>query len=266
MKIRKGLYLAVTLLVSSPSSAYEWRARAFGTDPQNIVMTPLIDAFRFHAEPAAVWYLEELGGNLVSREKFERFSRSVAGATYGAFEYTYTREGVRRTRIYYAMSGPDSPFTALGPPSRPMADFIAQDGTRVHAYVGVTDQTRLVSTEIEGDHAQGQHRNDAELKAARTIERDIQRGIVTRGGTLQAYVSQPMCDSCEHVLHQMGALYDIDINVDYLEADMSEAYRRFRTMVGRFMDTVLVHIRHPDGPGNPTPPPAAAMCTQIFVQ
>ncbi|HEY4092430.1 MAG TPA: deaminase domain-containing protein [Luteibacter sp.] len=266
MKRRYLLAAALSFIVAQPSHAAEWHTRAFATDPKNLVMTPLLDAFRFHAEAASAWYLDELNGDLVSRTKFERFGRAVSSATYGAFEYTYMKDGVRHTRVYYAMSGPDNPFTALGPAGRPMADFIAQDSTRIHAYLRSSDRSSLVATEVEGDQPGGQHQRDAELKALRTIERDMQAGVVTSGGALHAFISQPMCDSCEHVMHQFSAQYNVDINVDYLEGELSEAYRRFRILANRFMDTVLVHIRHPEGPGHPTPPPSAGTCARIYAQ
>jgi len=266
MMTRHTLIATLALLVAAPVHAVEWHTRAFATDPKNIVMAPLLDAFRFHAEAGSTWYLDQLHGDLVSRQKFERFARSMSSATYGAFEYTFTRNGVESTRVYYAMSGPDNPFTALGPPTRPMADYIAQDSTRIHAYISDSDRSSIVATEVEGDHDEGQHRRDAELKAVRTIERDMQAGTVTPGGRLQAYISQPMCDSCEHVMHRFSAQYDVDINVAYLEGDLSEAYRRFRGVANRFMDTVLVHIRHPGGPGHPTPAPSAGTCARIYAQ
>jgi hypothetical protein len=265
-RIRRGLMVLVLLQASLPCIAYEWHARGFATDERNIVMTPLIAAFRFHAEAAASWYIGQLNGSTVSRAKFERFSVPFVGSTFGAFEYTYLRDGVRKSRIYYAMSGREEPFTSLPPATVPMANLIAQDSTRIHAYLSPQDVTTLVPSEVEGDHAEGQHRRDAELKALRTIERDIRRGVVTRNGRLQAFISQPMCDSCEHLMHRFGALYDVDINVNYLEGDMSVAYRQFRLMMARYMDTILAHVRHPGGPGEPTPPTGGSQCAEIFAQ
>lgn len=264
-KQARMLLMAALVSAATPCEAYEWHARGFSSDERNIVTAPLIDAFRFHAEAAAVWYLQQLNGDAVSRARFERFSVPFVGATFGAFEYTYLRDGVRQTRIYYAMSGRDEPFTAMPPATTPMSHFIAQDSTRIHAYLDPQDVTTLVATEIEGDHSEGQHRRDAELKALRTIERDIRRGTVTRNGRLQAYVSQPMCDSCEHLMHRFGALYDVDINVSYLEGDMSVAYRQFRLMMERYMDTLLARVRHPSiDTATSASTPDVGMCARIF--
>ncbi|UPG94939.1 hypothetical protein [Luteibacter aegosomatissinici] len=248
-----------------PVEAYEWTVNAFESDPRNVVMAPLIEAFRFHAEPAAVWYLEQLDGDLVSRRRFDTFSYAMARATYAAFEYTYLRDGESVTRIYYAMSGPANPPTGLATSPSPLVNYMVEDATRIHAHLLADDSTRLVPTQLEDEPTESLHQRDAELKAARSIERDIQRGIITRGGTLHAFISQPMCDSCQHIMHQLGRYYDIDINVVHLEGNLSQAYRQFRLMLNRYMDTVLVRIQRPGHP-HPTPPPSAGMCARLFVR
>ncbi|KAF1008192.1 MAG: hypothetical protein GAK28_01171 [Luteibacter sp.] len=265
MKTRHVGMMLVGLLLAAPASAESWRATGFAEDDRNIVTGALIDAFRFHAEAAATWYLNQLEGNLVSQKTFSQFSHAMVSATYGAFEYTYTKDGVRNTRIYYAMSGRDDPPTGLPSGHTPMANFIAQDSTRIHAYIGANDQSAIRWTEIETDAIPDQHRRDAELKAVRTIERDIRSGVVTRGGRLQAFVSQPMCDSCEHVMHEFERIYGADIQVNYLEGNLSPAYRRFRRLINGFMNTVLVLVQRPSRSNHPTPPSGGA-CGSIFVQ
>jgi hypothetical protein len=270
MKIRFVPVFLVGLLASCSTAAYEWKAKAYTTDPQNLVTAPLIDAFRFHAEPIATWYLEKLNGSTVGHGRFRVFTRAVLGATFAAFEYTYVKDGVSHTRIYYAMSGRDEPPTDLPASSTPITSYFVEDSTRIRAYVNDSEESLIVSTQTEDDDTGFRHSRDAELKAARTIERDIRRGIVTRDGTLQAYISQPMCDSCVHVMHQLGRLYGVNIHVSYLEQNMSPAYQRFRRMLDGFMNTLPVRFNHAGHGGGPTPPPpppaATAMCATIFAQ
>ncbi|MGF6493784.1 hypothetical protein ABIE56_001968 [Luteibacter sp. 621] len=266
MKIRIPLCLFASLLVTTCVDAYGWRAKAFPADPHNIVITPLIDAFRFHADPVSTWYLDQLDGSLVSRQRFLTFSTAVARATYAAFEYTYIKDGVSRTRIYYSMSGQDEPPTDLPRSGSPLSSYFVEDATRIHAYMAETDESLITWTQTEDDDTGYRHKRDAEFKAVRSIERDIRRGIVTRDGTLQAFVSQPMCDSCEHVMHQLGRLYGVNINVAYLEGNMSQAYRQFRLMLNRYMDTLLVRVNEPRRGGPTPPPPATTMCARIFSQ
>jgi hypothetical protein len=266
MNVPRLLFCAVLALCATPALGKEWRVQGFQTDPNDVVTTPLIDAFRFHAEPAAAWYLDQLNGALVSYDRFTTFHEALTRATYAAFEYTYQQDGRQRTRIYYAMSGQDNPPTGLPPASRSMASYMVEDHTRVHAYISDQDQSAIVSTQLEGENSSRIHARDAELKALRTIERDIRRRAVTSGGSIHAFISQPMCDSCEHALHRFAEIYDVDVNVNHLEADMSAAYFQFRGIMHGFTKTLLVRIRRPDGPGPTPPPPTAGMCARIFAQ
>lgn len=254
------------LLASFSAAANEWRVQAFADDPNDVVMPALLDAFRFHAEPASAWYLDQLNGRYVPYDKFMVFHREISRATYAAFEYTYTQDGRRRTRIYYAMSGRNDPLTGLATPASHLASYIVEDSTRVHAYASTFDRSTLRATQLEDEQSSAQHARDAEFKALRSIERDIQQRVVTRGGSITAFISQPMCDSCEHVMHQFSEIYGVDISVNYLEGGMSQAYYRFRGAVQGFMNTLLVRARGNDKPGPTPPPPAAGMCARIFAE
>lgn len=271
MKTLRILLASSLLAIAMPGLAAEWRAQAFANDPNDVVMPAVLDAFRFHAEPASAWYLDQLKGELVPYNKFMVFHHEMVRATYAAFEYTYVQDGRSRTRIYYAMSGRNDPLTGLTNPAPHLSTYIVEDSTRVHAFASSNDRTTLMATQLEGESSSAVHARDAEFKALRTIERDIQQRVVSRGGSLTAFISQPMCDSCEHVMHQFSDIYGVDMSVNYLEGDMSAAYYRFRGVVQGFMNTLLVRVRGRDAAGpapgsapGPTPPPPAAMCARIF--
>lgn len=260
---------ALLLVASTASAANEWRTQAFASDPNNVVMPAVLDAFRFYAEPASAWYLDQLNGESVTRNQFIVFERSMVRATYAAFEYTFVQDGRSRTRIYYSMSGPSDPPTGLTLPAPHLLSYIAEDSTRVHTYASRYDRSTLTATQLEGENSSAVRARDAELKALRTIERDIQQRVVTRGGSLTAFISQPVCDSCEHVMHRFSDIYGVDMSVNYLEGDMSAAYYHFRGVVKGFINTLLVRVRGLDKPGptpGPTPPPPAGMCARIFAQ
>jgi hypothetical protein len=266
MNVFRFAFCAALALCAMPAVAKEWHVQGFQTDPNDVVTTPLIDAFRFHAEPAAAWYMDQLSGDIVPYDRFTIFHNALTRATYAAFEYTYRQDGRQRTRIYYAMSGQDNLPTGLPRATRSLASYIVEDSTRVHAYVSDQDNSAIVATQIEGENSSRIHARDAELKALRSIERDIKRRAVTSGGSIHAFISQPMCDSCEHALHRFAEIYDVDVNVVHLEADLSAAYFQFRGIMQGFTKTLLVRIRRPDGPGPTPPPPAAGTCSRIYAQ
>ncbi|UPG90653.1 hypothetical protein L2Y96_02450 [Luteibacter aegosomaticola] len=275
MIAKRFLVSVVACLVTAPAIAHDWRVQSFGSDPNNVVMPAVLDAFRFYAEPASVWYLEQLNGALVPYNKFMIFHGELSRATYAAFEYTFMQNGRNRTRIYYAMSGPNDPRTGLAGAPPHLSSYVVEDATRVYSFASSADRTTLMATQLEDEPSSAIHARDAEFKALRTIERDIQRHTVTRGGTLHAFISQPMCDSCEHVMHRFSDIYGVDINVNHLEGNMSESYYRFRGVVQGFLNTLLVRVRGAarpapgtgQGPGpGPTPPPPAGMCARIFAE
>jgi hypothetical protein len=272
--IRRFIFALAAIFMTSVAMANDtWKVKGLQTDPENTVIALLIRAFKFHMDPAATWYLEQIGPRRVSHDTFHDFRRSMTKATFGVFEYTYTRKGedgepVSYTRIYYAMSGPADPYTGFGLAARPLRDYIQSGPLGIHAYISPHDRSSIHSTEVQGDSTATQHQRDAELKAVRTIERDIQANIVPRGGRLQAFISQPMCNSCEHVMHEFERQYGVTINITHLEGNYSRAYESFRRQIEDYLDSVyLLVYPSPNRLRGPTPPPpSAGACAALSLQ
>lgn len=160
----------------------------------------------------------------------------VQGATIARIEYTYEKDGKTMTRVYHGRSGHslktifdrvskksassdsgnDSPVTDSGDATGVIeADDIAMDAAEAKYYPTETaldlrarklpeSASRLEASVVDSmDHSW-----DAELKALRRIEYDIEKKVVPRGGRVIGYVSKTVCESCRKVIDTFARLFD----------------------------------------------------------
>lgn len=240
------------------ASAGEVHDREIDVDEDNLVSFHIEASFRHHAAAAAVWFLDATHGSTVSSRQFRTFANRFESGTFAEFEYTYLDRETERTRVYYASSGTAEPFLGTRDvvPTHPYSTFLDVGSVVAHGEVLESNDTQIVATPVDGDYGGIGRANDAELKAVRTIEREIQANVVTaRRGRIVAYISQPMCTSCERAVREFAARYDVEVTVNHLSRD-GIAAREFKRKRAAFMGTVRASV-----PGLParsvgtSPPP-----------
>lgn len=238
------------------ASAMQYTTEAWHQDEAEVVTPFLVSSFLYFAVPTSAWYMDQLGGATVDRETFVRFAETVASATYATLVYTYRRDGVQHSRIYFARSGSMAPRNGL-PGMRGSIEsyFPAFDGVEVRSTIVPGERSRIRFTPIETDDRPDARRNDAEYQAVRTIERDIISGAVAQGGTVVAYVSRPPCTSCAQAMRTFAELYDINMHVNYLPGQGTAIHQRLRRGNWRYLDTVWAKVGSARPRPGPTPPP-----------
>jgi len=192
----------------------------------------------------------------------------VHGATLGRFEYTYKdADGASRTRVYHARSGhslkasldiaarkkggnsgsessagesstPESGEESTGASSEDIAvdrsegRFCPPDTTSDKRAVKLPPEDSVLDSLDIGDGMN--HSWDAELKALRSIEADINSRAVPRGGKLTGYVSKAVCESCRSVIDTFAEEFDVDGTVyQLIEPGVREVIPDFSTPLSR---------------------------------
>jgi hypothetical protein len=164
--------------------------------------------------------------------------------TVARMEYAYTKDGQVLTRIYHARSGPAMDVVIrsqnfAAPDSTPSSgtesgesrpyeiteDDIAADFAERTYYPADTpfnvrapnlpSEKSIIQSLLNKD-GKDINKADAELKIFRQIEKDINEGVVTRGGQLTGYVSKVMCESCGPASADLAEHFDISGNIHQL--------------------------------------------------
>jgi hypothetical protein len=185
------------------------------------------------------------------RKALKLTQNKVRGATLARIEYAYDVEGTLTTRVYHARSGNSLKSTiqtagqkrggasgsetsngesSAADPSEVASsstpDEIAADAAEGRFYPADTkedvrahklspDDSALDAVEIEPGKPYA-HAWDAELKALRKIEADINNENVPRGGTVTGYVSKTVCESCENAIETFARQFDVDGTIYHL--------------------------------------------------
>lgn len=205
-------------------------------DADSAVVAELSDTFTRHAYSVDRWLKLEAPKepHLTQRNVFSSFESGFKRATVARLEYSYPVEGGTATRVYHAMSGvePDEAFSRLlsakdgmSPPKplSPVADQFRTTRWDVRA----SEVSESASDLHAAETADGlDHSADAELKAFRTLERDLKTGKVAAGGQLRVRVSKIPCESCRKVFAEFTDGYGMSAEIAYIE-EGSEAYGAF---------------------------------------
>lgn len=255
------LYVA-TALPGAPAKAAEVRIHTWTYDYEDVVLWHLRSSFMHHAVAAVDWFAAAIHGEPGWTPAFSELQAQYMTATFAEFEYVFMVDGKEHTRTYYAKSGADAPrgdaAEGRGPP---FGLFLRTAPTETHAMVLPSDASRLTWTALDDGRPPDARRNDAELKAVRSIERDMQIRRVPRGGEVVAFVSQAMCASCERAVRMFSAQYDIDVTINVLGGPESWASNRFLRRRRAFFQAAMTSLPpvKPGGGGpGPTPPPPGA--------
>jgi len=257
--IRRRIALDFFLTMAAlPAGAGEVKTYDWTYDYDDIVLWHLRLSFLHHAIPSVEWFVAATSHMKGNHQAFRDFARQFFTSTFAAFEYTYTFNGREYTRTYYARSGEDSPRLGVRGPTPPSySNYLQVQPTEVHATLLASDRSAITWTALADGRPSDARRNDAELKAVRSIERDLINKRVPLGGEVTAFVSQPMCLSCEMAVRMFSLQYDIDVHVNVLSGDGWASQRFMRKRVAFFTSAAGSLRKHGRAPGPPTPPPAA---------
>jgi hypothetical protein len=252
---------AGTLAVPEVRSA-EVKIHVWTYDYDDIVLWHLRSSFMHHAVAAVEWFHAVTDGQVGRRSAFRDFEGQFMTGTYAEFNYTYLVDGREHMRTYYARSGPDVPYLDLAGPGAPtFAMFLRTLPSETHAVALESDASAIGWTALDDGRPADARRNDAELKAVRSIERDLRSRRVPYGGEVVAFVSQPMCASCEKAVRLFSVQYGIDMTINVLAGPDAWASNRFMRRRRAFFDAARAAVPpgKPWGGPGPTPPPSAGV-------
>lgn len=215
------LFFAFALPASAASVVY---TQLTASDDLVAAKEQLVSTFKYHLR-GAQRYAAAHGPRVSSDEAYANFRRSWARASVAHVEYRWTNSRGRPwNTVYHGMSGPVASSAlprdgALVPAAYDMPDW-AQYYTdhNPDVFARIPDGERSVLEQaLEGDASAGVGRGyDAEIRAMRTLERDILAGNVPRGGRVVAWVSSPPCQTCRATIRLFADTYGIDVQVYHL--------------------------------------------------
>jgi hypothetical protein len=172
----------------------------------------------------------------------------MRGASVARLEYHFTLNGFPNIRVYHAMAGrslstvarsifegptrpgtPDSPYGPVdsedefATPTLPVAEEEAIDLADSRFYTGLAEFEARAPVKARGASvldafmvADRDRLFDPEFKALRSIEKDLQAGVIPRGGSIRGSVSELVCTSCEQAMKRFADSYAIDIRLAHL--------------------------------------------------
>lgn len=216
--------------------------REIREDRHGSVIARLYASFEVQSTAARRWYLDALRGRRVNTRQFRVFAVPLETATFASFTYTYTSGTERRTRVYHSRSGRNN-LWQFERDLRTRARVEDYYPPTITATIALDQPPGAISavtvSPVPGDPFPDQRKRDAELKVAQQLVRDIQQGLVDRGGTLQGFTSQEPCASCEAALTALSDAWNIPVQVTYLGRN-SQAYGQFQNMRQQFVSSVHV--------------------------
>jgi hypothetical protein len=186
----------------------------------------------------------------VSEPSLRSFRDQLMRATFAFFEYSWTVDGIRHTRIYVSRSNRD--FARYIPPG---ASDLAAPGTSEADYLPDVGVFRFARTSVEvpgssvlPSHDPGANRgNDAEIKILQTLKNDIRLNPHMADGELVGFVSQRPCMSCSLALRRFASETGATVRVNYIDGQqadgsssaLSRQLRQIREVAASFL---MIHF------------------------
>lgn len=224
----RAALLAAALLTSAVASAGTVKYIEV-TSPEATLAAKenLVSTFKFHLR-GAQRYAARHGPVVTTDRAYTGFRIEWAKATAAQVKYRWIDSaGKPRTTLYHGLSGRVAAAavphesTSLVVPSFDMPDWAQYyPDVNPNVYARVPEGERSILEEsMAGDSTVRLGRGyDAEMRALRTIERDILAGNIPRGGVIAAWVSQPPCQACRKAFQIFSDAYHVNINVIHLPA------------------------------------------------
>jgi len=240
--IRAGLF-AFSTFACLPVVAVVVGTRPLDADPNGNAVNALMNGFRFYADGLSARFIDRANQGIApaTQRTWRAFEERLRGSTFVTLFYSYQgNDGVSRSRTYYAISGsrgtaetgPESLLTPdlsewLDPwPGEVMAT--AQDASTSR----VPWQMPTVRPDATWDL------QDAELKAIRTLEKDLQNHVVEKAGVATIFVSGASCVACSQALHNFANVYELSLIAKENSVPYSQTNQVFRARQSAYLATV----------------------------
>jgi len=239
----RGVVVTSCLAITLPAAAVIVGTRVLDGDPNGNAANALMNGFRFHADALSARYIDRANQGIVpaTPQSWQAFERRLQFSTFVTLIYTYQRtDGVAHMRTYYAMSGSRGSAES-GPESLLTPDLVdwldpwpgevlatRQDDARTR----VPWQLPTIRPEAPWDL------QDAEVKAVRTLEKDLAEGVVEKGGLATVFVSGPVCLSCSQALNNFANAYELSLVVNENRATGSQTNHLYRARQMAYLATV----------------------------
>lgn len=236
-----ALFLIGTLAVGCyATSAHAGTVTITQLEAQDVyaVGQRLIGTFKFNLRGAQLYAATQT--TLHGAEAFDPFAAEWARANIARMQYRWTNaSGVPRVTVYHAISG-KTPAAAMGidatsgyaaytMPS--WKNFYNDKNPNIYAHIihgETTALNALPSVYAPGESLGVGHRYDAEMRALRTLERDIIANNLPRGGRVVMWTSAPPCTVCRQAMQIVSDTYGIDMQVFHMPAPSADAPQVFK--------------------------------------
>ena len=239
---RAGLF-ASCIFACMPAAAVVVGTRPLDTDPNGNAVNALMNGFRFYADGLSARFIDRANQGIApaTERTWRAFEERLTASTFVTLFYSYQgNDGVSRSRTYYAMSGsrgkvemgPEPLLTPdlaewLDPwPGEVMAT--AQDASTSR----VPWQVPTVRPDATWDL------QDAELKAVRTLEKDLQDHVVEKAGVATVFISGASCIACSQALNNFANAYELSLVGNENSVPYSQTNQLFRARQSAYLATV----------------------------
>ncbi|HVI54716.1 MAG TPA: hypothetical protein VM621_06655 [Luteibacter sp.] len=240
--VRGGL-MACGAVASLSVGAVVVGSRVLDDDPNGTAVNALMNGFRFYADGLSARYIDQANQGIrpATEQNWQAFEQRMTDSTFVTLFYTYRgADGVSRSRTYYAMSGsrgsvdsgPESLLTSDLPdwlepwPGEVMATIQDDGNTRVPWHMPAPRPEATWDLQ------------DAEIKAVRTLEKDLNDHVVDKGGFATVFVSRPICLACSQALSNFANAYELSLVANENLATGSQTNHLFRARRAAYLTTV----------------------------
>lgn len=211
-----GFALIAVSIPATSASANTIGSLAVTDDPAGLHLNALMNGFRLYADASAHRFIAEdnMGVRAATRERWALLEERLLESTFVTLIYTYqANDGVPRARTYYAMSGRRVTRSGMRDPvlSADIDDYL-------DPWPGDVASVRLVQSasrvpwgmpEVRADSPWDMQ--DAEIKAIRSLEKDMNDGVVEQHGTATVFTSRPSCIACSQAMHNFANAYSVSV-------------------------------------------------------
>jgi hypothetical protein len=239
----RGGIVASCLAVALPAGAVVVGTRILHDDPNGNAVNALMNGFRFHADGLSARFIDRANQGIApaTPRTWQAFAQRLQLSTFVTLIYTYQRnDGVSNMRTYYAMSGSrgsveSGPESLLTPD---LADWLDPWPGEIMATLQDDTRTRVpwhlptIRPEAPWDL------QDAEIKAVRTLEKDLAAGVVEKGGLATVFVSGPVCLACSQAMNNFANAYELSLVVNENRASGSQTNHLYRARQAAYLATV----------------------------
>lgn len=257
-----SLLFWISVVVPCAAHAGTMEYRRWDSDPHDVVMAPLRASFSMHARAAARWLLDGQDVSRLTRHDLDLFDEQFLDATFVAAHYTYRHGESDVTRVYYAMSGNNEPWAiesdagrsryvaegifledvAVVSTRRPFSEYMRVPSGAVWAHAEPGEKTSIESGAVNANDIPTIYTGSAEFKAMRSIERDIQAGLVPSHGNVAVFASRKPCQACDVALRNFALRYAGGMWVNMIDDPGTWISRRFLRDRQAFMMTVRASL------------------------